>query len=317
MLCNTAGLVFATNHEARGVLQEYQWDAALVTQLDEVRALLRRFREENAVVGDNADAVTVDAGESSDQGRTEFGLELLVLTAIHDDLDDLVDVVRHFGIDGDDIVKIGLVASRRDGGFCVPRNFRVLGERCDDIADTTQCIGIVNRKVVGNSGGLGVQFAATEFLWCDIFTSCSLNQWWACQEDGALVFHNDCFIAHCRHVCAAGGTGSHHGGNLRNAAGREVGLVVENATEVVAIRENFILVEKHGPTGVDQVNARQVVKAGDLLCAQMLLDSQRVVRTTRDGCVISNDQAATTFDDANAGDDASSRNLAAIHFVSR
>ena len=170
-----------------------------------------------------------------------------------------MNVVRHFGIDGDDIVKIGLVTSRRDSGFCVPRNFRILGERCDDIADTTQCVGIVNREVVSNAGGLGVQFAATEFLWCDIFTSCSLNQWWACQEDGALVFHNDRFIAHRRHIGAPGGTGSHHGGNLRNPASGEVGLVVENATEMIAIRENLILVEQHGSTRVDQVDARQVV----------------------------------------------------------
>ena len=86
---------------------------------------------------------------------------------------------------------------------------------------------------------------------------------------------------------------------------------------MIAIRENFILVEKHGPAGVDQVNARQVVKAGNLLCAQVLLDSQRVVRSAGNGCVIGYNQAATTFDDANAGDDASSRNLAAIHFVGR
>ena len=48
-------LVLLADHEARDVLQEQQRDAALVAELDEVRALQRRFGEQDAVVRDDAD----------------------------------------------------------------------------------------------------------------------------------------------------------------------------------------------------------------------------------------------------------------------
>ena len=47
-------LVLPADHEAGDVLQEHQRDAALVAQLDEVRALERRLAEQDAVVGDDA-----------------------------------------------------------------------------------------------------------------------------------------------------------------------------------------------------------------------------------------------------------------------
>ncbi len=45
------------DHEAGDVLQEQQRDAALVGQLDEVRALEGRLAEQDAVVGDDRDRV--------------------------------------------------------------------------------------------------------------------------------------------------------------------------------------------------------------------------------------------------------------------
>ena len=50
---DAAVLVFPADHEAGDVLQEEQRDAALVAQLDEVRALERRLAEQDAVVGDD------------------------------------------------------------------------------------------------------------------------------------------------------------------------------------------------------------------------------------------------------------------------
>ena len=43
--------------------------AALVAQLDEVRALERRLGEQDAVVGDDPDRVPVQPGEAGDQRR--------------------------------------------------------------------------------------------------------------------------------------------------------------------------------------------------------------------------------------------------------
>src|SRR5690606_17290332 len=57
-------LVLAANHEAGDVLQEHQRDAALVAQLDEMRALERAFGKQDAVVGDDADRIAVQVREA-------------------------------------------------------------------------------------------------------------------------------------------------------------------------------------------------------------------------------------------------------------
>ena len=69
------------DHEAGDVLQEHERDAAAVAELDEVRALLRGLREQDAVVGDDADRVAVDVGEAADQRRAVKLLELVELAS--------------------------------------------------------------------------------------------------------------------------------------------------------------------------------------------------------------------------------------------
>ena len=64
-----AVLVLAADHEAGDVLQEDQRDVALAAQLDEVGALQRALREEDAVVGDDADGIAHDPREAADQRR--------------------------------------------------------------------------------------------------------------------------------------------------------------------------------------------------------------------------------------------------------
>jgi hypothetical protein len=52
----------------RDVLQKHQRHLALAAQLDEMRALLRRFAEQNAVVGDDAHRHALDVRKAADQG---------------------------------------------------------------------------------------------------------------------------------------------------------------------------------------------------------------------------------------------------------
>src|SRR5262249_13987003 len=90
--CDTAGFVFPANHEARDVLQEYEGDAALAAQLDEMRALQRAFAEQNAVVGDDADGKTPDMGKAADQRRAVKLLELVEFRAVDNARDDVMYV---------------------------------------------------------------------------------------------------------------------------------------------------------------------------------------------------------------------------------
>ena len=78
----------------------------LRAELDEVRALQRRLREEHAVVGDDADRIAQQAREAGDQRRAVAGLELVELAAVDDARDDLAHVVGLADVGVDDAVEV-------------------------------------------------------------------------------------------------------------------------------------------------------------------------------------------------------------------
>src|SRR5690606_8102943 len=61
--------------------------------LDEVRAFLRRFREQDAVVGDDADRHAVNMGEARNEGGAEARLEFVELRSVDDACNDFAYVV--------------------------------------------------------------------------------------------------------------------------------------------------------------------------------------------------------------------------------
>src|SRR5690606_11873903 len=95
----------------------------------------------------------------------------------------------------------------------------------------------------------------------------------------------------------------------------ETGLVVEDATEVIAIRKDLILQWQKSAAGVDEIDAGQAVFGGDLLCAQMLLHGDREIRPAFHGCVVRNDHDMHAVDTADAGDDASTGCAAVVHIL--
>ncbi len=94
VLGDAGALVLASDDEAGDVLQEDERDAAEVAELDEVRRLERRLREEHAVVGDDADQEAVEPGEAGDERRAVALLELVEARAVDQPREDLADLVR-------------------------------------------------------------------------------------------------------------------------------------------------------------------------------------------------------------------------------
>src|SRR5688572_4484104 len=82
VLGDAAALVLAPHHEAGDVLQEDERRAALGAELDEVRALERRLREEDPVVGDDPHRVAVQASEAGDERGAVERLELVELGGV-------------------------------------------------------------------------------------------------------------------------------------------------------------------------------------------------------------------------------------------
>ena len=83
----------------------------LVAELDELRALLRRLGEEDAVVGEDADRVAVEVRPAGDERRAVGRLELVEARAVDDARDDLAHLERLAHVDrGDAEQLVGVVA---------------------------------------------------------------------------------------------------------------------------------------------------------------------------------------------------------------
>jgi hypothetical protein len=176
-----------------------------------------------------------------------------------------------------------------------------------------QRVGVVLGQVVGHAGDAGVHVAAAQVFGAHHLAGGGLHQRRAAQEDGALVLDDDGLVAHRRHVGAAGGARAHHHGDLRDALGRHVGLVEEDAAEVVAVGEDLVLLGQEGAAGIHQVDARQAVLLGDLLGAQVLLHRHRVVGAALHGGVVGDDHALDAADPADAGDHPGRGRVVVVH----
>ena len=94
--------------------------------------------------------------------------------------------------------------------------------------------------------------------------------------------------------------------------GRQPRLVVEDAAEVVAIREDLVLHRQERAAGVDEVDAGQPVLERDLLRAQVLLHGERVVGAALDGRVVAHHHHVPAVHEADARDHPGAGRLAAV-----
>ncbi len=183
----------------------------------------------------------------------------------------------------------------------------------DDAPHLRQRVAVVLSEVIGHAGNAGVHIGTTQIFGTDILAGRRLHQRRAAEEDRALFFHDDGFIAHRRHIGATGGARAHHAGDLRNTLGRERGLVVEDATEVVTVREHLVLQRQKRAARIDQIDAGQTVFTRDFLRAQMLLHRDRVIGAALDRGIVGHDHALHPFDPANAGHHAGAGHGVLVH----
>src|SRR5690606_20173398 len=300
---DAAGFVVAAHHEPGDVLQEDEGDGAPVAQFDEVGAFERGFGEQDAVVGDDADGVAVQVREPGDEGGPVVGFEFGEFAGVDEPCDDFPHVVGGAGVGGDDAVQFRGVGCGGPGFAHVPGGCGPRAEGGDDAADDGEGVCVVVGDVVDDSGDAGVDVAAAEFFRGDDFAGGGFHERGPAEEDGALVADDDGFVAHGGHVGAAGSAGAEDRGDLRDAALRHGGLVVEDAAEVVAVGEDFVLHGQERAAGVDEVDARQVVVQGDFLGAEVFFDGHRIVAAAFDGGVVGDDEGFASGEASDGGDD--------------
>ena len=176
-------------------------------------------------------------------------------------------------------------------------------------------MAVVHRVVVGDAGEPRMHVRAAEILGRDHLAGRGLHQRRAAEEDRALLAHDDRLVRHRRHVGAARRARAHHAGDLRDAERGQRRLIVEDAAEVLAVREHLGPLRQVGAAGVDQIDARQPVLARDLLRAQVLLHRHGIVGAALDGGVVAHDHAFAPLDAADAGDDAGAVDRILVHAV--
>ena len=159
--------------------------------------------------------------------------------------------------------------------------------------------------------------AAAEILGADFLAGRGAHQRRAAEEDRALPFHDDVFIAHRGNIGAARGAGAHHQGDLRDAHRGHARLIVENPPKMFAIGKDLGLQRKKRAARIDQVDARQMILHRDFLRAQMLLHRERIVGPAFHGRIVGDDHRLAAGNPADAGDDRGAGRLVVIEPVSR
>ena len=157
--------------------------------------------------------------------------------------------------------------------------------------------------------------AAAQGLGVHLFAGGRLHQRGPAEENGALVAHDDHLVAHGGHVGAAGGARSHDHGDLGNAVGGQVRLVVEDAPEVAPVREYPVLQGQECAAGIHQVNAGQVIFGGNLLGAEVFPDRDGVIGAALDRRIVDDDGAGLSRHAADAGDYPAAGRPVVVEFV--
>ena len=257
MLGDALALGLGADHEARDVLEEDEGNAALGAELDEVGALLGGRREEDAVVGDDADLVAVDGGETRDEGGAEVALELGEVGAVDDAGDDLADGQRLAEVGGGDAQELLRVVEGLGEGGCWNSSAGCGGwpvEVGDGPPGEGDGVGVVDGEVVGDTRDGGVHLASAQILGADLLAGGRLDEGGTGQEDVALAADDDALVGHGGYVGTTGGAGAHDDGDLGDALRRHLGLVVEDATKVVLVGEDVGLPGQVGAATVDEVD---------------------------------------------------------------
>jgi len=156
---------------------------------------------------------------------------------------------------------------------------------------------------------------AAQFLGADDLAGRGLDQRRTAEKDRPLLLHDDGLVRHRRLVGAAGGAGAHDHGDLRDAERRHVGLVVEDAAEMVAVGKDLVLGRQVAAAGIDQIEAGQTVLDRDFLGPDVLLDRDRVIAAALHRGVVADDDAFPARDPPDPGNDPGRRHVAAIHAV--
>src|SRR6516165_2803967 len=253
ILGDAARLVFAADHKPGDVLQKDERDPALRAKLDEVRALQCAFREQDAVIGENADWIAPDPRKTADQRLAVKSLEFVELAAIDETGDDLPHLIRLARVRRDDAVdlldRVERLARRGDFDWSALCAIEI----ADDAPGDAERVVVVERIVIGDAGDAAMHFGAAELLGGDDLAGRGADQRRPAEKDRPLPAHDDALVGHRRDIGPARRTRAHDERDLWNPSRREARLVEEDTPEMVAVGKDLVLCGQKRSAGIDKV----------------------------------------------------------------
>ncbi len=259
-----------------------------------------------------ATGIALDAGEAADERLSVELLELVEARAVDDPADHRACVELVAEVLGHEAVELGRVEDgllhRRE----LPRRREWGIEVSHDLAGNREGVLVGGRVVVGHTGAPRVDVGAAEFLRGHVLTRRGLHERRAADEDRARPLNDHRLVRHRGDVRAPCGARAHDDRDLRDAERRQPRLIEEDPAEVVAVGEDLGLQRQESTARVDEVDAGQPVLPRDLLCPQVLLHRERVVRAALHRRVVRDDRALATLDDADPSDDPGRRSVAVV-----
>ena len=124
---------------------------------------------------------------------------------------------------------------------------------------------VVVDDVVDHTGNAAVHISSAEGLGIDILSDGGAHQVGAREEDAPRIPHDDAFVAHDGQVGSSRHAAAHDGRELGNARCTELGVVPEDAAEVLLVGEDLILHRQVDPRAVHEVKDGQVEFEGEFL----------------------------------------------------
>jgi hypothetical protein len=243
---------------------------------------------------------------AADHLARQVRLEFIDGTVIHDRAEQLVHVVRHAVIGGQEIVQSIPAAARVSSpvrrGW---RGLRLRRQSSDQIAQLGDTGFVVVRRVVRDSTYLGVRHGAAERLGVDALAGRALHEIRPAESHERRSLHHHDDVRKCREIRASRDARTHHRGQLRNSQiTTHDRVVVEEPARAVLPGKHAALIRQVHAGRVHQVDDRDVTAHRDLLGAQHLLDRFRPPRAGFHRRIVRDDDHAAAFDGRNARDDA-------------
>ena len=211
-------------------MQEKERHIDLVAQLNELRGLLGRLREERAVVAQNADRVAMDGRPAGDQRRAVERLEFLEPRTIHDarnhlaHVEGLPQIARHHTQEVFSAVERLISSMRGPRALLAPVQMR------HDLTAHANAVGLVLGQIVAQTGNRAVHLRATQALFVGVFAGGHLHQRRAAQKDLRLTANEDVVVTHAGLIGPACGGRTEHHRDGRDAHLRKFGDLVEEPT---------------------------------------------------------------------------------------